>query len=340
MSESKQLVSVRIVQKDFAGLASLSGGQKGLFPWRHLFSRPEYMAVWLSSFPPKGEVYLALIEENNQLIGIAPLVIAGQKASFVGHSSVCDYLDFSIVAGQEPLFYQALLADLDRRGVTLLDLRCLRPESTVLAVAKDIVEGRGGFFQLEPDGVAMEMDLPESWDGYLALLPGKERHEIRRKLRRLEQSGPVNIRISGKTPATEAELDRFFTMFRQSRSGDKSRFMDTAMESYFRLLIKDLGKIGLLKIYLLEIRGDIAAASLCFAYQETMFLYNSCYDPAYKELSVGLLCNLFSIRDSIAIGHRRYDFLKGDEPYKRRLGGREVRLSRARITLGRGGGNS
>ncbi|MEN8189452.1 MAG: GNAT family N-acetyltransferase [Thermodesulfobacteriota bacterium] len=280
-------------------------------------------------------MYLCVVKEGNQLIGTAPLVLDGKSGSFIGHSSVCDYLDFSIVIGKEQLFYQALFEDLEKRGVKVLDLRSLRPESTVLSVCKKVAEKRGGLFLQEPDGVSMEMDLPQNWDEYLALLSGKERHEIRRKLRRLEQSGPVNLRISGKTPATQSELNRFFTMFRQSRS-DKNSFMDIRMESYFRLLIKTLGKIGILKIYFLEIQGNIAAASLCFDYQDTTFLYNSCYDLAYRHLSVGLLCNLFSIKDSIETGHRKYDFLKGDEPYKRRLGGREVHLSKARIKLGKG----
>ncbi|MEN8230883.1 MAG: GNAT family N-acetyltransferase [Bacteroidota bacterium] len=327
--------SVSVIQKNFDSLGSLLSGQNSLFRWRHVFSLPEYMQVWRESFRPTGELYLGFIKEGDQLIGAAPLVIDGQDASFIGHGSVCDYLDFSIANGKEQLFYQALFDDLGKRGVKILNLRCLRPESTVLSVCKKVVENRGGLFHQEPDGVSMEMDLPKNWDEYLELLSGKERHEIRRKLRHFEQSGPVNIRTLGKTPITRSDMNRFFTMFRQSRS-DKNDFMDIRMESYFRLLIKTLGKIGVLKIYLLEIKGKIAAASLCFDYQKTIFLYNSCYDPEYKQFSVGLLCNIFSIRNSIETGHRKYDFLKGDEPYKRRLGGREVRLSKARIKMCKG----
>ena len=64
-----------------------------------------------------------------------------------------------------------------------------------------------------------------------------------------------------------------------------------------------------------------------------MYLYNSGYDPRYGELSVGLLCKVLSIKNSIESGRKRYDFLKGAEPYKYHLGGKEVPLSRCRIVF-------
>lgn len=328
------MFSPRVIQKDFRSICSLPDESGGLFNWRHVFSLPEYMQVWWESFRTEGELYLGVVKEEGQLIGVAPLISEGQNCSFIGSPSVCDYLDFSIVPGKESLFYHTLLDDLGRIGVNIFDLRHVRPESSVLSVFKKIVESRGGFFHLEADGVSVEMDLPQDWNEYLGMLSGKERHEVRRKLRRLEQAGPGDIRILEKVQATEAELNRFFTMFRQSRR-DKNSFMDAPMESYFRLLLKKLGESGVLKLYLLEMKERIVAASLCFDYQDTTFLYNSCYDPTFKQFSVGLLCNVFTIRNSIETGHKRYDFLKGDEPYKRRLGGREVHLSKVLITMGR-----
>ena len=89
----------------------------------------------------------------------------------------------------------------------------------------------------------------------------------------------------------------------------------------------------MLKLYMLEVKGAIIAASLCFDYRDTVFLYNSCYDPAYARLSPGAVCNVFSIKKSIEQGRKKYDFLKGTEPYKRHLGGHGVQLSKARITI-------
>jgi CelD/BcsL family acetyltransferase involved in cellulose biosynthesis len=50
-------------------------------------------------------------------------------------------------------------------------------------------------------------------------------------------------------------------------------------------------------------------------------------------LSVGFLSKVLSIRDGIRSGLRTYDFLKGGEAYKQRLGGRPLSLYRCRLDL-------
>jgi CelD/BcsL family acetyltransferase involved in cellulose biosynthesis len=48
---------------------------------------------------------------------------------------------------------------------------------------------------------------------------------------------------------------------------------------------------------------------------------------------VGLMCKILSIKDAIETGRKKYDFLKGAETYKYRLGGIEVPLSYCKINL-------
>jgi len=94
-----------------------------------------------------------------------------------------------------------------------------------------------------------------------------------------------------------------------------------------------MAEVGLVRLFLLDLDHRPAAAALCFDHDGTVFLYNSGYDPSFRRLSAGLLDKVFSIRESIAWGRKRYDFLKGAEPYKYRLGGREVALYRCRLEL-------
>jgi CelD/BcsL family acetyltransferase involved in cellulose biosynthesis len=65
-----------------------------------------------------------------------------------------------------------------------------------------------------------------------------------------------------------------------------------------------------------------------------MYLYNSGYNPEYESLSVGLLSKVFCIRKSIEEGKRVFEFLKGNEIYKQRLGGKEIPLYRCEIFIG------
>jgi cysteine synthase len=62
-------------------------------------------------------------------------------------------------------------------------------------------------------------------------------------------------------------------------------------------------------------------------------LYNNGYDRRFSSLSVGLMSKIFSIRDCISCGKKNYNFLRGSEAYKRRLGGRPRTLLRCEVTI-------
>ena len=90
---------------------------------------------------------------------------------------------------------------------------------------------------------------------------------------------------------------------------------------------------GLLKFGILELGKLPVAMTIYFDYHDCVYLYNSGYDPRYSSLSVGLLAKILGIKDSIQRGKKKFDFLKGGEPYKYHLGGREIPLYSCQITI-------
>jgi CelD/BcsL family acetyltransferase involved in cellulose biosynthesis len=70
-----------------------------------------------------------------------------------------------------------------------------------------------------------------------------------------------------------------------------------------------------------------------FDYNDTIYLYNSGFEKDYISLSVGLLSKALCIKDNIESGKKKFDFLKGNEVYKSRLGGKETQLSNCSISI-------
>ena len=68
------------------------------------------------------------------------------------------------------------------------------------------------------------------------------------------------------------------------------------------------------------------AASFGFEEDDAYYLYNTAYDPAASSLSPGVVLLYALIRGCIRRGLRTFDFLKGDEPYKFRMGAEPRRL--------------
>jgi len=170
------------------------------------------------------------------------------------------------------------------------------------------------------------LDLPADFESYVHALNKTERHELRRKIRRLETGRRARFRIASGEEQGRV-LDRFVELHRRSR-GEKARFMTGELEAYFRDLADALAARGWLRLGVLEVAGEDAAVLYAFAYEGTMALYNAAYDPALASLSVGIVSHAYAIRAAITEGMRTYDFLRGGEPYKYDLGAQEHWLLR------------
>ena len=127
-------------------------------------------------------------------------------------------------------------------------------------------------------------------------------------------------------------MDTFLKLFALSQE-EKASFMTARMESFFRALAKAMAEIGLLRFGVLEVDGIPTAMTMNFDYNGSIYLYNSAYNPQYNSLSVGLLCKLLCLKESIEQGRVKWDFLKGGEPYKYQIGGREIPLYSCQITI-------
>ena len=298
--------------------------------WNCLFVTPGWLQTVVHHLGVQGDPLILTVRNERQLIGVVPLAVNGNRAHFLGSADVCDYQDIIAVPGQETAVMQALVDYLRPTDIQSLDLETVRPDAALYKGIQPLADsGQVKVTQSHGD-VTFETPLPALWDGYLQQLNGKQRHEVRRKLRRLEANGPFNFRLAGTGRALQSDIAVFMRLFQMNRE-DKAVFMNDTMSAYFSDLINMLSAHDMLRLYFLELAGDPAATVLCFDFDGVRYLYNSGYDSRYHALSVGIISKVFSIRAGIEAGCRHYDFLKGDEIYKKRIGGRQVQLYRLKI---------
>ena len=322
-----------IINETIAGLNSYWHNPALGLKWDIPFVLPPWLEVWRQSFAPESKVYIPVFKEGETLLGIAPLLLKEDTVSLIGSPNVCDYLDFIPAAGKEREFFTALLDDLRQKGVKTLELNPVRPESAAMSILLELAKQSGYQVSSKQEDVSPELALPGSFDDYLESLSTTQRHEIRRKLRKLEKAGTVNYRIVKEPAEAQTTLEAFFKMFVESRR-EKSEFLTGDMKSYFQSLVQALSVAGVLRIGVLELDSLPVAMVMCFDYNDIIYLYNCGFDPRYEYLSVGLISKISYIRDSIEKGKKRFDFLKGNEPYKYHLGGKEVPIYNCQITLG------
>jgi len=293
-----------------------------------LFSSPDWAEAWWKHFSAGSTLFAGAVEEHGVVIGIAPLRLQDGILRFIGTNNLFDFQDFVIEKGREEVFYRTLLQHLSEIKTAALDLSPLLPGSSAHRLLVPLARELGLDVTCSPDEVTVSLDLPADLPSYLALLSGKQRHELLRKERRLNEEGDVSYRV--KDRADDADIDLFLDFFRESRE-NKNRFLTPPVELFMRDIICSSEARGMLRLGILELNSAPIAATLCFEYQGGMYLYNSGYSPDYRWLSAGLLSKYYSIRDSIAERKSYYDFLKGAEKYKLHLGGKETGLFRCII---------
>ena len=300
--------------------------------WNCLFVLPVWLKAWWDNFGRNSALYLLSIRHEGRIIGIAPLQRSNDTVRLLGDENVCDNLDFIVAREKSAEFYRILLNYLKQDGVKRIELAQVRQDSSVMAQLLPITEKTGCRISYEKHDMSFELALPGSWDDYLTLLSGKERHEIRRKLRRLNEAGQMSYRMVEDASSIKKEMEAFLELFRSYRS-DKTEFMNDRMVSFFKELAEALKEARILKLFFLELDMKPIAATMCFDYHSTMYLYNNGYDKRFGSLSVGMLSKVLSIKESIQSGKKTYDFLKGAEVYKKRLGGQPIQLYRCQIDL-------
>jgi len=300
--------------------------------WEPLFMLPPWLMCWTRNFSSGRQPSVVAIRNGRQITGIAPLLIENSTARLVGSPDVCDYLDIVCAPNQEQDFCTALLHWMKTNNINTFKVGIVRPDSLVATILKDVALKSGYQVINEPDEMSPETLLPVTFNQYLQMLDAKQRHEVNRKARRLEEAGTVNYTTLSSSPDILASMDTFLKLFVASREG-KAKFLTPEMEIFFRDMANTMSAQGLLRMGVLEIDSKVAASVLAFEYHSTTYLYNSGFDPSLNRLSVGILSKVYLIRDSISSGMKKFDFLKGDEKYKSHLGGKEIQLRKISIQL-------
>jgi len=271
--------------------------------------------------------------EDGQLIGIAPLFIAeydGRQALLlVGSIEISDYLDLIVCEPDLPGFLSGLIDFLDSlNGAgephpyswSAIDWYNIPDNSPTRAALKDEFEKRGWLHHTEIYRPTPRIPLNGSFEEYLSRLDKKQRHEIRRKMRRAAES-ELNVRFNvvGRDADIKSEMEDFFHLMVQDPN--KALFLKDMMRDQMSTTIQTAHQNGYLWLAFLEVEGVKVAASLNFDYKNKLWGYNSGVSRAHMELSPGWVLLGHTIKWCCENGRYEFDFMRGDEEYKYRFGG-------------------
>jgi CelD/BcsL family acetyltransferase involved in cellulose biosynthesis len=295
------------------------------------FLRHEYLRAWWSSLGggewENGELAIIIAERDDELVGIAPLFLTNYKEKptllFLGSIEISDFLDF-IVRGADLAEFVRGLLDFLASHVTLawsaLELQNLVEDSPTLPVLQREAASRGWDFTQETLQPSPYVALPGDFDEYLAGIKKKQRHEIRRKMRRAEaDERDVTWYIVDDPAKLEKNIEACCQLMAQDP--EKQAFLTQTMKSQMKAAIHAAFDAGWLQLAFLEVDGEKAAGYLNFDYDNRIWVYNSGLDMKFRDLSPGWVLLGYLLQWANENGRSAFDFMRGDEPYKYKFGG-------------------
>src|SRR2546426_4498970 len=194
--------------------------------------------------------------------------------TLIGGADISDYLDLIALAGREEEAWMALLQSRAAERV-VWDLHAVPGRSPTVTLLPQLAAACGLSASVTVEERCPVLILPSSWDAYLASLSGKHRHELARKMRRLEREAPEARATCASHPAdVENRLGDFFDLHRPSRVG-KARFMDVRMEAFFRRVTTALVEHGGARLWFLATASGPIASFITPQWGDTVGLYNS-----------------------------------------------------------------
>jgi CelD/BcsL family acetyltransferase involved in cellulose biosynthesis len=301
--------------------------------WNNVLSRSkdnevfltwEWLSTWWRHYGKERELTILLAEDGEKIVAIAPLMCSVYKLfglrlrriEFLGTEHT-DYRNF-ILTEKKAESLKLFLRYLSKLDWDCLEFRNIPETAESIAILRGIL----GKLHMQNEKVlstCFYIPLCVSWDVFLKKMSGNMRHNLRRKMKRLEQKYNVAFRRQDDISSVQQGIETFVHLHqkRWSSKGFQGSFgADPTFQDFLLDVSKCFAEKKWLNLSFLTANDKPISGALSFEYNNTLSFYHLGYDPAYSKFGVGNLLISHLIEDSIQKGKAKFDFLEGPELYK------------------------
>jgi len=193
-----------------------------------------------------------------------------------------------------------------------------------------VAASRAATYAIEEPAPFIDLQGIRTLDEHLDRLDKKQRHEIRRKVRRGEAAG---VQISASEDLL-ADLPEFIRLHR-ARWGERGLFTETPKgaeeEAFLRELFATAPRDTITMLMARNEEFGTFAAGLFLRDAGALRYWNAGGDAAARALSPGVLLFVHGLTLAINEGRAQLDFLRGNEAYKYECGAVDAQVMKLEI---------
>jgi CelD/BcsL family acetyltransferase involved in cellulose biosynthesis len=308
------------------------GGVFRSWPWCHHWWRELGRAVRRGPLPRiERELRICVARDRAGVVrGILPLyrerlraarLVLTSRLRLIGDIAVgSDYLGVVARARDLEAVSGAFVGHLADEACEIY-LRDLDADAPIAALAPAMAAPLGLEVTARGRSEIRYIDLTSAnadFERFLAGRPEGGGAQWRRRLRWLERRPGFALTRVDTRAAIDGAMEELLRLHGlRWAGGGSTAFAGPRLGAFHREVARALAERGVARVYTLAVEGAVRAALYGFVDEGLFSYYQAGYDPAYVARSVGTVLLGAVIRDCFGDG-LEFDFLRGDEDYKRR----------------------
>ena len=324
---------------DFQRLQNIWNPVVSASPCNSIFLSHEWFLAWWQSFSGKNSLEILIITEGEETVGIAPLMRKDDSLYFMASREVSDYCDLIFPHDKFKFYLNGVIKFVHGHlpGVIRWKLINIPSESATLTLLPKLAAEygySGASFKCETTST---LSLPTTYGEYLAGINRKYRHELRRKVKRMDSLPGIRIVKITRSDDLMPALNDFIGLHKASHPDKADFWGNPGMERFFKRLTHVFSQNSWIELNLLYRTNTLLAGLLNFRYHNRLYFYNAAYDPEYAPYSPGIYLFINSIKQAIEGKKKIADFLRGQEKYKFDFGAKKNTIHDLELFCGESG---
>lgn len=264
--------------------------------------------------------------DANRLVAILPCYYQqtfarGKVLRLLGDGEVCsDHLDLLVAEKQIEGAAKAIARYLTHHSEDwdLADFGAVEENSTGLNQLFTDLQSHGCHVTRRGGQSSWSVELPATWDEFLALQSKSHRKQLRRLDNRVLNSDRAVWHLVKTAEQFDAAWELLIDLHQRRRNSlnEPGCFASERWAAFHRDVARQLLEAGQLRLSWLELDGKPIAAEYHFATSSATLAYQGGLDPDRLDEEPGRLSMIRTFQHAMAEGHTTFDLLRGDEPYK------------------------
>lgn len=296
-----------------------------------VFQSFAWLNTWWRIFGQDRNMRIITASDGETLVGLLPVYIERshllpaiglRKLRLIGYGgdTTPDDLGPIVDEARSDQAMDLLIDGLDslRDEWDIAELDDLDPQSSLISA---LSMRRPGEVEITDGAKISYIELPSSFDDYLAMLSSNRRWKLRRGRKKLYEATNYRFHVVG----SQTELDQHYPdLIRlhkdrwQGRSEDIGFSTETYVNFHRDVMAETLKQNALRLMLLIGDEGAIAA-SYCYRWRGAFYFFQGGISKDYADFRIGEVLMGHAIEQAISEGMQIFDMLRGEHDYKKSL---------------------